>query len=265
MVYSSLSVQSLRGALRRTELYFFLALNWPICRDIDPRGLTLSMSTAIKANTARQTSTMAPYDLGPLTGSGFHQYTNSAGQVYYLDMATNAICYSIPPGFGDNPNSYLDNDNVKAGLELLTRVPDSKEHLYRRPMGSILRFMFPEREGFDVVQETEGDNSRPDFSTLKVSLRPGGTLYQYDFMLTESKKMGQPWGATEDQLQDHLAGNGNESKNCYGMIQIGLRVQFYKYEGGICSKVGGQMHLIRDVHGIMLWGQYLKENPLPFV
>ncbi|KAI3338037.1 hypothetical protein F4824DRAFT_499816 [Ustulina deusta] len=236
---------------------------------------------------------MALYDLGPLTGSGFYQYTNSAGQVYYLDMATNAICYSILPGFGDNPNdtwtldssknndrtgravlmdpnppppqSYLENDNVKAGLELLTRVPDSKEHLYRRPMGSILRFMFPERERFDVVQETESDNSRPDFSTLKVSQRPGGTLYQYDFMLTESKKMGQPWGATEDQLQDHLAGNGNESKNCYGMIQIGLLVQFYKYEGGICSKVGGQMHLIRDVHDIMLWGQYLKENPLPFV
>ncbi|KAI0508243.1 hypothetical protein F5B22DRAFT_650097 [Xylaria bambusicola] len=216
---------------------------------------------------------MAPCDLGQLTGnSGFHQYTNSAGQVYYLDMATNAICYSILSGFGDNPNdtwtrdsskswpqgnndrtgravlmdpnppppqSYLDNDNVKAGLELLTRVPDSKEHLYRRSMGSILRFMFPEREGFDVVQETEGDNSRPDFSTLKVSQRPGGTLYQYDFMLTESKKMGQPWGATEDQLQDHLAGNGNESKNCYGRIQIGLLAQFYKYEGGICSKVGG--------------------------
>ncbi len=47
---------------------------------------------------------MALYDLGPLTGSGFYQYTNSAGQVYYLDMATNAICYSILPGFGDNPN-----------------------------------------------------------------------------------------------------------------------------------------------------------------
>ncbi|KAI2604591.1 hypothetical protein GGR54DRAFT_644402 [Hypoxylon sp. NC1633] len=105
--------------------------------------------------------------------------------------------------------------------------------------------MFPEREGFDVVQETEGDNSRADFSTFK--------------------KLGQPWGATEDQLQDHLAGNGNDSKNCYGMIQIGLLVQFYKYESGACSMVGGRMHLITDADNIMRWGRYLKENPLPFV
>jgi hypothetical protein len=49
------------------------------------------------------------------------------------------------------------------------------------------------------------------------------------------------------------------------MIQIGLLVQFYKYEAGICSKVGGQIHLIRDVNDIMLWGRRLKEDPLPLV
>jgi hypothetical protein len=67
-------------------------------------------------------------------------------------------------------------------------------------MGGILRFIFPGSEGYDVVQETEGDDTRADFSTFKVSRRPGGIVYQYDFMLTESNKLRAPWGGTEDQL-----------------------------------------------------------------
>lgn len=87
-------------------------------------------------------------------------------------------------------------------------------------MGGILRFLFPESEGYDVLQE--------DSTTFKVCCRPGGTFYQYKFLLVESQKKDTTWGATEDQLHDHLSGNQNNSKDFYVMIQIGLEDQFYK-------------------------------------
>ncbi|KAF1959987.1 hypothetical protein CC80DRAFT_490013 [Byssothecium circinans] len=236
--------------------------------------------------------------LGPLTGGRINQYANSAGQVYYNDTVTGTTSYAIPNGFQDsagdtwvrdttkswpqwnnsrtgravliNPNppppqTYLDDINIKAGLDLLYRLPDSPEHIYRRPTGDILRFIFPSSEGYSVVQETVSVNTQPDFCLFKVCQKPGGTLYQYEFMLVESKKAKVAWGATEDHLRDHLEGNGNDSKNCYGMVQIGLDVQFYKYEDREFSKVGGQMHLINDVNHVMAWGRYIKDHPMPFV
>jgi hypothetical protein len=133
-------------------------------------------------------------------------------------------------------------------------------------MGNILRFLFPATEGYDVIQEVEGDaNTRPDFGVFKVSRRPGGTLWQYDFMLTESKKQGEAWGSSEDHLHSHLAGTDNESKHVYGMLQIGLEVQFYKYARGAFTKVGGKMHLVTHVSDMVTWSRWLKANPLPFV
>lgn len=132
-------------------------------------------------------------------------------------------------------------------------------------MGDILRFIFPSSEGYSVVQETESDSTRPDFCTFKISRRPGGTFYQYEFMLTESKKKGVAWGATEDHLHEHLAGNRNDTKNCYGMVQVGLQVQFYKYENRHFSTVGPEMHLIDHANDVINWGRHLKANPMPFV
>lgn len=90
-------------------------------------------------------------------------------------------------------------------------------------------------------------------------------MHEFDFLLTESKKLNEPWGATEDQLRERLAENMNETKNCYGMIHIGLVVQFYKYEQGVFEKVGEKMHLLTDVHDVIRWAQYLKEHPMPVV
>lgn len=39
--------------LRRAAHYFFLALDWPLCRHIDPRGLVPVMTKEIKADIAR--------------------------------------------------------------------------------------------------------------------------------------------------------------------------------------------------------------------
>lgn len=129
-------------------------------------------------------------------------------------------------------------------------------------MAGILRFIFPEDEGYNIVAESQQEVSRADFCAFKILRRPGGTIWEYDFMLIESKARGRAWGDTEDHLLDHLAGNHNESKNCYGMIQIGLEVQFYKFERFVFSRVGRKMHLIADVHDVIREGQRLKDNPL---
>ncbi|KAF1840529.1 uncharacterized protein K460DRAFT_421469 [Cucurbitaria berberidis CBS 394.84] len=240
---------------------------------------------------------MATY-LGPLVGGRINQYANTAGQIYYQDTVTGTTSYAIPNGFqdgaGDNwtldttkgwpqwnnsrtgravlinpnpppPQTYLDDINVKAVLDLLVRVPDSGEHIYRRPIGDILRFIFPSNEGYSIVQETVSVNTEPEFCLFKVCQRSGETLYQYEYMLVESKKLGEAWEPTENHLHNHLEVNGNDSKNCYGMVQIGLHVQFYKYERFSFSKVGGRMHLINDANNVVACGRNIKENPLSFV
>jgi hypothetical protein len=163
------------------------------------------------------------------------------------------------------PRSYLDIDNVKAAIDLLEGVPESDEHVYRRPTGGMLRFMFPESEGYEVVPEARGDVTLSDFCTYKVLRKPGGTLYQYDFLHTEVKPTGESWRTTEVQHREQLAGTGNESKQCYGSIQIGLEFQFYKLEGKELEKIGGRMHMKRDHENIIAWSRHLKANPLPVV
>jgi hypothetical protein len=163
------------------------------------------------------------------------------------------------------PQTYLDNNNVRAAFDLLLKVPESDEHVYRRPTGGVLRFIFTEAEGFDVVQEAEGDVTRSDFCVFKVLRKPGGTFYQYDYLLAECKPSKESWRTTEIQLREQLAGTGNDSKKCYGMIQIGLDVQFYKFEGHELEKVGGKLHLINHHKDVVALGAYLKAHPLPVV
>ncbi|KAF1358980.1 hypothetical protein EJ07DRAFT_156351 [Lizonia empirigonia] len=216
--------------------------------------------------------------LRPLVGGRINQYANSAGQVYYHDTVAGRRGTLFPsrrpvnssqgraadsntgqdtwtldttkswPQWNNsrtgravliNPNppppqTYLDDINIKAALDLL-------------------------------VRETVSVNTHPDFCLFKVSQRPGGTLYQYEFMLVESKKPGEAWASTEDHLHDHLEGNGNDSKNCYGMVQIGLDVHFYKYENSNFSRIGGRMHLINDANNVVVWGRHIKDSPMPFV
>lgn len=169
-----------------------------------------------------------------------------------------------------SPNShssqtYLDDVFVQLALEVLTREPDSPEHIYRRVLSGVIYFLFPKGESYDIVQDSDSEYTLADFSILQFLRRPGGSFYQYDFMLIESKKLGESWEITEDQLQNHLAGVKNESKNCYGMIQIGLEVQYYKYEKTVFTKVGEKMHLTTHVHDVIRWGRYIKNHPLPYV
>ena len=184
--------------------------------------------------------------------------------------------------------TYLAHPSIEAALTLLARVPESPEHVYQRPMGDILRFIFPVSGGYDVVIGADAaceDTSHHklmglgldlETSTYKVcrtirrqgrqqqQQQSGGMLFsRHDVMLVESRMIFEPWEVVEDQLRRHLAGNGCDSKRCYGMIQIGLMVQLYKYEPSSCfTKVGGRMHLINNHRDVIEWGRYVKEHPL---
>jgi hypothetical protein len=131
-------------------------------------------------------------------------------------------------------------------------------------MGPILRWLFPEREGFDVVQE-EDRASRPDFVIFKICCRPGGSNYAYDFCIVESKPAGRPWGSTEDQCANECDSGENDAARLYAIVHIGLEVGFYKYELGTVTQWSQRMHLRQDVHAVTRWAHTLKANPLPFV
>ena len=160
--------------------------------------------------------------------------------------------------------TYLGQVYVRATLNLLNQTPGAEKRVYRRLIAGILRFIFPETEGYEVIPTARDSPNSSDFSIFQMTCRPGGSLQQNDFMLIESRSHDESWDSTEQQLQTHLAKNRNESKDCYGMVQIGLVVQFYKYEEGIYSKIGGKMHLVTDVNQVMERGQYVKDNILMF-
>jgi hypothetical protein len=52
----------------------------------------------------------------------------------------------------------------------------------------ILELSFPKDEGYFVTVESEGDDSRPGFTAFKMYCRPGGTLYEYEYLIVESKR-----------------------------------------------------------------------------
>lgn len=132
-------------------------------------------------------------------------------------------------------------------------------------MAGILQILFPRVEGYDVVQETGGETTTPDFTTFKVFWRAGGTLYSYVYLLVESKRANTTFEETEPQCYEHLVNCDNESKNAYGMIQCGFNIQFYKHENRQFEKLGPPMHLVSDVALITQWAQYIKSHPLAAV
>jgi hypothetical protein len=116
-----------------------------------------------------------------------------------------------------------------------------------------------------VLQENMADDLRPDFTVFKILTRPGGSFYEHSFLLGETKVPGEPWPASADHLHTVCANSDNETKNVYGMLQIGFEVRFYKHENYQFEEVGGQMHLINDVHNVIACAQRMKANPMPVI
>lgn len=133
-------------------------------------------------------------------------------------------------------------------------------------MGAILRFLFPEDQGYDVTQEEVALNyGKANFVVFKILCRPGGSTYAYDFCVVESKKIGITWGSSEDQCREYCTDIQNNSHQTYRMIQIGLELRFYKYSHGNLAPLSGRLHIRGDVQTITQWAEYIKNNPISLV
>ena len=94
-----------------------------------------------------------------------------------------------------------------------------------------------EGEGFDVLQEesrgeTVPGESRADMAVLKITARPGQSMYAYDYCLVENKTAGRSWLETKDHLGRHCRGTDNPSRQVYSIIHVGLHVQFFTANKG---------------------------------
>ncbi|KAH7242634.1 hypothetical protein BKA59DRAFT_514150 [Fusarium tricinctum] len=154
--------------------------------------------------------------VGNLVGNQWQQYSNDAGQMYYVEVTTGTSQYAIPSGWEDqaqdnwnhsathqqwtntrtgrivlwDPNppparTYLDKMNVMAHLQTVERDLDTDESIYRRETTGILRWLFPEDQGFDVVQENHRGTGINDHVVFKIECRQGGSFYAYDFLIVE--------------------------------------------------------------------------------
>lgn len=138
-------------------------------------------------------------------------------------------------------------------------------------MVAVLRHFFLEDEGFEVVQEeSRGDlapgESRVDVAVLKITSRPGGSPYTYDYCLVESKKADRSWADnTEDHLSRHCAGIENHSGQVYFIIHTGLYVQFFTADRGGLTALSGGLHIQNNVNAITTMFANMKRQPLPFL
>jgi hypothetical protein len=164
----------------------------------------------------------------------------------------------------------MDKLNVQTHLQLVERSPESHEYLYRRVMMAVLKHFFLEEDGFDILQEeSRGEldqtESIVNMAVLKIICRPGGSQYSYDYCLVESKKANKSWTETEEHLRRHCAGTENQSRQVYGIIHIGLHVQFFTAQRGTLMRLSGRLHIRHDVNAITTMLGNMKRQPLPFL
>ncbi len=164
------------------------------------------------------------------------------------------------------PQTYLDLPIIKADIEMLLAVPESQENQYRKPISAILNWVFPVTEGYQVTQEVDTSIvGIPDSTVFKVRRAPMGQLETYEVMMVESKGLGKPWGSTTDDAITYFENTGNESKQIYGMVHIGLELQFHRYIRPQASQLSGRLQLVRDAQQITDMLLWIKQNPLPYV
>lgn len=180
-----------------------------------------------------------------------------------INARTGRIIFQDP-----NPppaQTYLDKRNVAAHLQTVERNRASNEATYRRATTAILRWLFREEEGYDVVQEDDRGSSIPDHVVFKIECRAGGSFYAYDFMMVECKKAGDSWTSASEQCIRHCENSHNESGQVYGMVQIGMDIQFCQWGNTTLTPLSRVLHLREDVDEIIQWAEYLKAHPLPVV
>lgn len=183
--------------------------------------------------------------------------------VYRRNSRTGRIVFQNP-----NPlpaQTYLDKTSVIAHLQTIERTPASSEAIYRRATTSILRWLFKEEDGYDVVQEDNRESSVPDHVVFKIERRAGSSFYAYDFLMVECKRADYSWDVALEHCTRHCENTDNESKKVYAMIQIGLTLQFYKWVDSTLTTLTNKLHVRLDVDEIIAAAEYLRTHPLPVV
>lgn len=152
-----------------------------------------------------------------------------------------------------------------ANLQTVEGNLDTDESMYRRATTGILRWLFPEDEGFDVVQESHTGTGIIGDVVFKIECRQGDLFYAYDFLIVECKTNRVPWQDATDRCIRNCENTENESKKVYAMVQVGMNVQFHSWGLWALTPLSGILHLRNDVQKIMDWADYMKRNPLPAV
>lgn len=154
---------------------------------------------------------------------------------------------------------------MAAHLQTVERNPGSNEATYRRATTGILRWLFKEEDGFDVVQEDNRGSSVPDHVVFKIECRAGGSFYAYDFLMVECKRAGESWASATEQCLRHCENTHNESRQVYGMVQVGMDIQFCVWRNRNLTTLSRVLQLRDDVDEIIEWANYLKAHPLPVI
>ncbi|KAF2791345.1 hypothetical protein K505DRAFT_376861 [Melanomma pulvis-pyrius CBS 109.77] len=243
------------------------------------------------------------FEIGTLLGDRWKQWENFAGQHFYEDLNNGAIQYSIPAGYEDspqdtwtldtskgwqewrndrthrirrsNPNpppprTYLDVEVTKWLLQVCEKKnPEPRLYQYRIALMRILSYFFPSKEGFSLAQEPRGEirhnDSEVDIVVLKCLSPPGGTPHAWDYCLVTTKRPGESWAQVVDQLSRRCGGTDNSLKQVYGIVQVGLEVQFFRAEFGVLTALSERVHLVNDVARVTTLFEYLKHRPLALI
>lgn len=160
------------------------------------------------------------------------------------------------------PKTYLDYILYKLFLAELEKTSDTHYSKYKRLMLPFLDCMFPKEQQYSTHYERLYEEKQSEWCVLIFLTPPGCQPRAWHFLLTQCKGLDVTWEAAEEEFRGCLANSMAESKNLYGMLQVGPHVRFFKYEDGEVTDLGPKMHVVDDVKDVVALGQYMRDHPL---
>lgn len=195
-------------------------------------------------------------------------------------LAGAAVAQQPAPNQALTPN-YLDVSIISTFLNSRIIAPGYSqvdEHPYHNLWKIIFNYTFPVIQGYAVIGDEPGANrDKPDIIVIREQTVGPLQTEVYDLLYAECKAHNQPYGSSLSQLQMACEGNSNESRKIYAMLQIGLRVWFYRFDAilvnnkyndlvpmtlqGVPFQAG--LHTTNQAHLITAQLNHIKTHPLP--
>lgn len=137
-------------------------------------------------------------------------------------------------------------------------------------MVAVLAHFFTETEHFYVsLDRMQGvpvlDESRADIMVFQFLGPPGGSMYEYEYCLVESKRADRSWPETLEHLRRHCRSTDSQSGQIYGIIHVGLHVQSFSSDIGVLTALTECLHLRDDVDQVTAAMQEMKRDPVPIL